>query len=553
MREKTKKNLLESAAYAGALFIGLLLGQNYMDENHNSSSTSLLPLGMTDKTGKVQRMIDLIATNYVDSVNVDEIQELAIDQIIDQLDPHSSYLKPSEARMQQETLEGSFEGIGVEYYRLNDTLLAVGLIANGPAQQAGLRVGDKLITVNGEAIAGVGASDKEIEGKIRGRRGSVLELGIQRDGVDLPIPLKVTRERIEVSSIDAAYIIAPQTAYIKVRRFGARTAEEFRNALDRLAKEGATKLIMDLRENGGGYFSAATSLASQFFDDRHLLVYTQGAHESRTDYYTTADGHFSDMELAVLIDELSASSSEIVAGAIQDLDRGIIVGRRSFGKGLVQEQFGFGDGSALNLTIARYYTPLGRSIQKAYKDNDLKRVENPVIFGLTDTVSADGTERVDSLVFFAGRKYTTAGGRVVYDGGGIMPDIYVPTDSSTKISFYRQIVRENLVELFVYERLTRSLPAYSVESFLTGYHLPEEDYLDFLEFIAERGITYPKDEAIHAKGRIQRDIEALLGRYYFGSDAYFKVRNRSDDVLYHALKALSPSPQPEDETYVSER
>lgn len=521
-----------------ALAIGLLLGQNYVDENHHSSSTSLLPLGLTDKTGKLQRMIDLIATSYVDSVDVDELQELAIGEIIDQLDPHSSYLSPAEARAQQETLEGSFEGIGVEYYRLNDTLLTVGLIDDGPALKAGLRVGDKLIAVNGVKIAGVGATDKEIENKIRGRRGSTLELNIHRDGVDLTEPLKIVRDRIEISSIDAAYMITPQTAYIKVRRFGSRTATDFRDALDRLTKEGAKKLVLDLRENGGGYFSAATSLASQFFDDRLLLVYTQGAHESRTDYYTTSDGQFSNLELAVLIDELSASGSEIVAGAIQDLDRGIIVGRRSFGKGLVQEQFGFGDGSALNLTIARYYTPLGRSIQKSYQQNGMKLVTNPSP-GLP---VADSTRQADSLVFFAGRKFTTAAGRIVYDGGGIMPDIYVPTDSSTRISFYRNLVRENLVEAYVYERLAKSVPAYSVENFLSGYHLPDEHYADFLDFVADRGVAFTPADAKRAKGLIQRDIEALLGRFYFGYDAYFKVRNRSDEVLSQALQVLSPPP-----------
>lgn len=538
MREKTKRNLLESAAYAGVLFIGLLLGQNYVDENHHSSGTSLLPLGLTDKTGKLQRMIDLIATSYVDSVNIDDIQELAIDEIIDQLDPHSSYLKPNEARAQHEKLEGSFDGIGLEYYRLNDTLLAVGLIADGPAQNGGLRVGDKLIAVNGEIIAGVGASDKEIENKIRGKRGSVLELSVRRDGIDLSTSLKIVRDRIEVSSIDAAYMIAPQTAYIKIRRFGARTADEFQSAMERLAKEGAQKLILDLRGNGGGYFNAATSLASQFFDSRHLLVYTQGAHESRTDYYTTTEGYFNDMELAVLIDELSASGSEIVAGAIQDLDRGIIVGRRSFGKGLVQEQFGFGDGSALNLTIARYYTPLGRSIQKAYHNN-VEIIEGPTVVHLGDTVVGEVSEVADSLVFFAGKKYTTAAGRVVYDGGGIMPDIYVPTDSSTKISFYRQVLREDLIELFVYDQLIQSLPAYSIENFLSGYHVSDDDYAGFLTFAADFGIGHTPQDAAQAKGHILHDIEALLGRFYFGSDAYFKVRNRSDDVLAQALKALS--------------
>src|SRR5690606_33497689 len=367
MRKETKRNLFAAATYGAALLLGLLLGQNYADENTRSSSNSLLPLGMTDRTGKVQRMIDLIAENYVDSVNIDQLQNLAADELVKQLDPHSEYLRPNQALKQHEALEGSFEGIGIEYYNLNDTLMTVGLVTGGPAQRAGMRVGDKLIAINGDTVAGVNISEKAIEAKVRGRRGTTLEITINRNGKSLPLPLKVVRDRVDVSSIDAAYILDTATAYIKIRRFGAKTSDDFKNTLQRLKKQGAQQLILDLRENGGGYFNAATALTSQFFTDKRLIVYTEGAHEPRTDYYSNADGIFGDGGLVVLIDEQSASASEIVAGAIQDLDRGVVVGRRSFGKALVQEQFEFGDGSALNLTVARYYTPLCRCIQKRYR------------------------------------------------------------------------------------------------------------------------------------------------------------------------------------------
>lgn len=535
MHKHTKRNLIIAATYAGVLLLGLLLGQNYADENHQMQGSSLLPLGLTDKTGKVQRMLDIISANYVDSINVEVLQDLAIDEIVAQLDPHSDYLRPKEARAQYETLEGSFEGIGIEYYNLNDTLMTIGLIAGGPAQKAGMRVGDKLITIDGERIAGVQITDSMIEKKIRGRRGTAIEIGIHRRGVDLPLPLKVARDKIEVSSIDAAYIIDTATAYIKVKRFGARTGEDFRNALENLTGKGAQRLILDLRENGGGYFSAATDLASQFFPDKQLIVYTQGANEPRTDYYSTAGGLFGQGRLVVLIDELSASGSEIVAGAIQDLDRGIIIGRRSFGKGLVQEQFGFGDGSALNLTIARYYTPLGRSIQKNYTIN---RAQANSITARQSNTDQRIDSTADSLLLNADLKYTTNAGRVVYGGGGIMPDIFVPLDSNRTAMFYKQIVRSNLIETYVYERLTESLPAYSVENFLTGYHLPDKDYHDFLRFVSSKGISYSKRDAQVAKQRVQTDIEALLGRYYFGSEAFFKVRNRSDQILFHALNAI---------------
>src|SRR5690606_25908974 len=466
---------------------------------------------------------DLIAVNYVDSIGIDELQDLAIDEIVAQLDPHSEYLRPNQALKQHETLEGSFEGIGIEYYVLNDTLMTVGLIPDGPAQRAGMRVGDKLLAIDGDTIAGKPISEKMLEKKIRGRRGTAIEIAIHRNGVDLPLPLKVMRDRVEVSSIDVAYLVDSVTAYIKIRRFGAKTAEDFERSLKNLKKQGAQQLILDLRENGGGYFNAATALASYFFDDKQLIVYTEGAHEPRVDYYSSADGLFGKGELAVLIDENSASASEIVAGAIQDLDRGVIVGRRSYGKALVQEQFGFGDGSALNLTVARYYTPLGRCIQKSYavhSDSLLLTAELPVL-GNVDTTG-----------------YTTTSGKLVYGGGGISPDVFVPADSNRTSTLYRKIRKANLIETYVYGRLTKLVPTYSVENYLKGYFLPDKEYESFLQYIRDNDMAYTEQEADAAKSMVRSDIEALLGRYYFGSEAFFKVKNRSDEVIAQALLAL---------------
>ncbi|SEL45156.1 S41 family peptidase [Parapedobacter koreensis] len=526
MRKETRRNLFIAATYGGALFLGLLLGQNYADENSRSrGGAGLLPLGFSDKTGKVQHIIDLIATNYVDSVDIDRLQDLAIDEIVAQLDPHSEYLHPNQALKQYETLEGTFEGIGIEYYILNDTLMTVGLINGGPAQQAGLRVGDRLIAINGDTVAGVHITDKVIEGKIRGQKGTAIEITINRNGKNLPLPIKVLRDRVEVSSIDAAYIIDSATAYIKIRRFGAKTADDFKHALQNLKKQGAQRLVLDLRENGGGYFHAATALASQFFEDKRLIVYTEGAHEPRVDYYSSADGIFGDGELAVLIDEQSASASEIVAGAIQDLERGIIIGQRSYGKALVQEQFGLGDGSALNLTVARYYTPLGRSIQKSYTIHTGKDVH------ITNRPAQRGNT-VDTIV------YKTETGKLVYGEGGISPDISVPIDSNGISTLYRKIRQANLIETYVYGKLTQSLPAYAVENYLKGYFLPDKEYQNFLQHVRDKGVVYTLKEANAVKPMVRTDIEALLGRYYFGSEAFFKVRNRSDNVLAQALLAL---------------
>ncbi len=503
MRKGTKRNLFVAATYGAVLLLGLMLGQNYADERGGTGAGTLLPLGIADKTGKVQRMIDLIASNYVDSVDIDQLRDLAIDQLVAQLDPHSQYLRPNQALKQYEALAGSFEGIGIECYNLNDTLMTVGLIANGPAQQAGMRVGDRLLAINGDTIAGVGASERSIEEKIRGRRGTAIEITIHRNGKNLPLPLKVLRDRVEVSSIDAAYILDSTTAYIKIRRFGAKTAEDFKRSLQHLKKVGAQRLVLDLRENRGGYFNAATALASQFFEDKRLIVYTEGAHEPRVDYYSSADGIFGRGDLAVLIDEQSASASEIVAGAIQDLQRGVIVGRRSFGKALVQEQFGFGDGSALNLTVARYYTPSGRCIQKRYV--------------ASSTIKPDEHGPAD---------------------GGIAPNVLVPADSNGIHPLYHKLRKTNLIETYVYGRLTKEVPAYSVENYLKGYFLPDREYQDFLGHVRNQGVDYTTKEANEVKPLVRSDMEALLGRYYFGSEAFFKVRNRSDKVLAEALIAL---------------
>lgn len=526
MRKGTKRNLFVAATYGGVLFLGLLLGQNFAEENVRATGNSLLPLGIAERTGKVQRLIDIIAENYVDSVDIDHLQELTIEEIVSQLDPHSEYLLPNQAERQHEALEGSFEGIGIEYYNLNDTLMTIGLIVGGPAERAGMRVGDKLIAINGDTIAGVHQVEKAVEDKIKGRKGTVLEVSINRNGRNLPIPLKIVRDRVEVSSIDAAYMADSITAYIKIRRFGARTAQDFKQTLLQLKRQGAHRLILDLRENGGGYFNAATALASQFFSDKRLIVYTEGAHEPRTDYYSNADGIFGDGGLVVLIDEQSASASEIVAGAIQDLDRGVVVGRRSFGKALVQEQFEFGDGSALNLTVARYYTPLGRCIQKSYRTASAEKL-------LTSSRSAVGKRQIDTAA------YRTASGKIVYGGGGIVPDIWVPADSSWVSALYRRIRQARLIEAYVYARLTKSTPSYSVENYLKGYFLPDREYQQFLQYVRERGISFTTQEAEEIKSLIRTDIEALLGRYYFGNEAFFRVRNRSDKGYELALQVLN--------------
>lgn len=505
-----------AASYGAVLLFGILLGQNYADENHNYSGTSILPLGMTDKTGKVQRLIDLIASNYVDSLNIDELQNLAVDEIIRQLDPHSEYLSPAAASQQSSSLEGTFDGIGIEYYMLNDTLLTVGIVSEGPADKAGIRVGDKLLAIDQIPVAGVHITERELDERIRGKRGSTIALSVKRGNVSEPLSIQVSRDKIQVSSLDAAYLIDSATAYLKIRRFGAKTVEEFKQALATLKEQGADRLILDLRENGGGYLRAATELLGEFFSKKELLVYTKGAYEPRTDYFANTDGLFGHGKVAVLIDRQSASGSEIVAGAIQDLGRGTIIGQRSFGKGLVQEQFGFGDGSVLNLTVARYYTPSGRSIQKPYKKQKPENNNHMLANHQPPTVQVDSSYN-----------------------GGIVPDIYVPLPATGQDSLWLVIRKKNLVETFVYGRLTSETPSYAIEQFLRNYALPQARFEDFIAYINEQGVACNAQQAAQLQPVIQPTIEALLSRYFFGKEAYFKVKNRTDSTVLSALRVLA--------------
>lgn len=522
MENSTKRNIWIAVTYAGVLLLGILLGQNYVDENQHTSRTALIPLGISDRSDKIRQTLDLIGDNYVDSVNLDSLQQLVLSELVGHLDSHSEYLSPREARDRTQALEGSFDGIGVEYYLLNDTLLTVGLIHGGPAQQAGLKVGDKILAVNGTNIAGVKVTEEDLEKQIIGRRGSVMELSILRDELELPFPLKVTRDKMEIGSIDAAYLIAPGTAYVKIKAFGSRTVQDFQQKMEWLLKEGAQDLILDLRGNRGGYFAGALELASQFLEGDLPIVYTEGRNAGRKGYFSTGDGVFLDGGLVILIDNESASSSEIVAAAIQDHQRGLIIGSPSFGKGLVQARFGFGDGAALNLTVARYFTPLGRNIQRP--DQDQKPVVNP-----GPVTPTPKNLNVDQSL---GGADTSA--------GGVIPDIHVESTLWADQALFDKISELRLIPEYVYTRLAIGSPAYSVEQYLRGYFLPQEEYQGFLDFIETRGLEIKPAETRRAKEQLSAEIEALLGRYYFGSDAYFKIKNRRDPVVAAALEQLTP-------------
>lgn len=526
MQKGRTRNIFVAATYGATLLLGLILGQNYADQERISSGGSLMPIGLSDNSYKVQQVVDLISTRYVDSINIDSVQNGAINHIISHLDPYSSFLMPNESQAQTEILEGTFEGIGMEYFNLNDTLLVVGVISNGPADKAGFKVGDRILRIGNRQVAGNSVSKEEVEKLIRGKRGSEVEMFIERDSISLPFPLKAKRDQIAVSSLDVAYMIEPTVAFIRIRRFGLKTAEEFTNAIIEMKKQGAKNLILDLRDNGGGYFHVAIKLASEFFADQRLVVYTEGAHEARRDYLSESKGNYPNGKLVILVNERTASASEVVAGAVQDWDRGLLIGRRTYGKGIVQELFDFSDGSTINLSIARYYTPLGRSIQRKYSPN---------WSNMQDFISMyNGLWSLDTTYAHA-KTFQTGLGKKLFSGGGIVPDITIPVDSNEVSLLYQELVQSSLVEQFVYSRFTKKLPAYSIENFLQGYTLPNSEYVSFINFLGQKGLLISARKQIDLHDLIQSDIEALLGRYYFGREAYFKVKNRYDFFIEKAL------------------
>ncbi|NGM60722.1 S41 family peptidase [Sphingobacterium sp. SGG-5] len=533
MQRGTGRNIFVAATYGATLLLGLILGQNYADQQGSKPVSTLVPIGLSDHSYKIQQALDLIIHSYMDSLDIDSLQNGAINHIIAHLDPYSSYLLPNDTRAQTEALEGTFEGIGLEYFNLNDTLLVVGLITNGPAEKAGVKVGDRILQIDSTQVTGQSLTQAVIKKLIRGKKGTPVYLQVIREGNLIEAPITVIRDQIQVSSIDVSYMIEPTIGYIRIRRFGLKTAQNFKTAIADLKKQGASRLILDLRDNGGGYFHIAIRVANEFFKDKKLIVYTEGAHEQKREYYSEGNGSYAEGKLIVLINEGTASAAEILSGALQDWDRATIVGRRSYGKGIVQEQFDFADGSRINLSISRYYTPLGRSIQKKYIPNWSNMTDYAHMY--------KGLWALDTTLAQT-QMFETTEGKQLFSGGGITPDLHVSVDSNTLNLLYQEIVGSSYLEQFVYERFTRRLPAYSIENFLQGYHLPQQEYDTFIDYLAKKGFVINERKQEDLLELIQTDIEAIVGRYYFGREAYFKVKNRTDDYVEEALTLLKPLP-----------
>ena len=496
-------------------------------------------LGSDAPIRKLQIAEMAISNLYVDTVDENKLVEDGIRGMIEKLDPHSSYATAKETKEMNEPLQGSFEGIGVQFNMVQDTLLVIQPIVNGPSERVGILAGDRIVSVNDTAIAGVKMSKEEIMKRLRGAKGSKVKLGIVRRGIAGMLYFTVTRDKIPVKTLDVAYMIRPKVGYIRIGSFGLTTYNEFMEAVNMLKNNGMKDLILDLEENGGGYLLAAVQIANEFLKRNDLIVYTQGRGAPRQEHRADGTGKLLDGKVVVLINEYTASAAEIVTGAIQDQDRGEVVGRRSFGKGLVQRPIDFADGSMIRLTIAHYYTPSGRCIQKPYKKGEAldyamdieKRFEHGELY------SADSIHFADSLKYKTLRKQ-----RVVYGGGGIMPDYFVPLDTTQYTRFHRQlaarsyIINANLKYIDVNRKQLRNRFA-TFTDFNARYEVPESFVNDVLEAAAKDNIK-PKDEQElqQTLPRLRLQLKALVARDLWDMSEYFQVINEENPIVRKAVE-----------------
>jgi carboxyl-terminal processing protease len=500
------------------------------------------------------QMAEFAITNlYVDKVDENKLVEEAIIRMLAQLDPHSVYSDAEEVKKMNEPLVGNFEGIGVQFNMIEDTLFVIQPVGNGPSEKVGILAGDRIVAVNDTAIAGVRMSTEEIMRRLRGPKGSKVNLTIVRRGVSEPVVFTVKRDKIPIYSLDTSYMIQPKTGYIRINRFGATTFEEFKKALGDLQKKGMKDLILDLQGNGGGYLNASIDIVNEFLGPKELIVYTEGRNSHRSEFFAKGNGTFRKGRLVVLVDEYSASASEIVSGAVQDWDRGVIVGRRTFGKGLVQRPIDLPDGSMIRLTVARYYTPAGRSIQKPYHSNltegatgaggadHIEKYNRDLIdrYNRGEMISADSIHFPDSL------KYKTKRlGRMVYGGGGIMPDYFIPIDTMLYTDYHRRLAARGVMlkatTRYVEKNREKLLREYKqFDRYHANFEVDEDLLSSMLQIAGEEKIVFNREQYTHSLRLIKSQLKALIARDLWDMSEYFRVINATDESIIRALELLN--------------
>ena len=496
-------------------------------------------VGAKSSLRKLQLAEMAISRLYVDTVNEESLVENGIRGMLEKLDPHSSYTTARETKAMNESLNGSFEGIGVQFNMQEDTLIVIQTVTNGPSEKVGIQAGDRIIAVNDTAIAGVKMSKEEIMKRLRGPKGTRVRLTIIRRGIGERLTFVVTRAKIPVKTLDAWYMISPGIGYIRIGSFGATTYDEFMKAVNDLRAKGMNDLVLDLEDNGGGYLQAAVQVANEFLQRGDLIVYTEGRRFPRQDYKAQGNGKLRSGNVTVLVNEFTASAAEIVTGALQDQDRALVVGRRSFGKGLVQRPIDFPDGSMMRLTIAHYYTPSGRCIQKFYKKGDRKDYEMELDqrYKHGELYSADSIHFADSLKFYTLRRH-----RIVYGGGGIMPDVFVPLDTTLITSYHRKLAAKGIVisaNLRYVDnnrkQLKRRYPDF--QSFLNGFEVPRA-LIDEIVAEGKKQKVEPKDEAEMKQTLpyLRTQLKALIARDLWDMSEYFQIINIQNPILQKALE-----------------
>jgi carboxyl-terminal processing protease len=525
----SKKNVFLPVMLALAIATGVLIGK-FLPGKDDMSQHS----GIKSRNDKVNNILNIIESDYVDTVNRKDLVETAIPAILKKLDPHSVYIPAKDLARANELLQGNFDGIGISFNMLTDTILVISTIPGGPSEKLGLLPGDKILYVNDSLVAGKKISDQTIMGMLKGPRGTVVRIKILRSGHKELLPFEITRDKIPMYSIDVDYMVNDQTGYLRINNFAMTTFDEFMKSLRDLKGKGMTNLILDLRGNSGGIMESAIQIANQFLKKGEMIVYTEGRTQPRNEARATGKGEFETGNLVVLIDEWSASASEILAGAIQDNDRGTIIGRRSFGKGLVQEPVQLSDGSGLRLTIARYYTPTGRSIQKPYKNGFDEYYED-----MNKRFIHGEFEVSDSIHFADSLKFTTPGGRIVFGGGGIMPDKFVPADTSGMSPYFLKV--RALIYRFAmkYTETNRETLKKFTESGEMEKFLDRQALLDqFVRYAEVNGIK--KDpEGLKTSGNIIHiQLKAYIARNILDNKGFYPIWEQIDTTLKYAIDFL---------------
>lgn len=544
--KNSKHTILFPLLLAVGIVLGILLGQFVGRNKAESQLRTLISRTGLTSPNKLMQTCMLVENKYVDSISMDSLTELVIPLMMKELDPHSEYIPARDMQAMNESLEGEFDGIGVMFNAATDTVIVLSVIPNGPSAKAGVVAGDRIIEVNDTLVAGVKMPQNDIVKRLRGKRGSQVKLSLKRQGVDELVDIEVTRDAIPIKSIEAAFMISDNIGFVRLSQFARTSYVELMQSLAMLREQGMSKLIFDLRGNTGGFLDQAIMIANEFLPEGKLIVYTEDRNGQQVKEFSDGGGNSTDLELVILIDEGSASSSEILAGAVQDNDRGTIVGRRSFGKGLVQQQVPYADGSALRLTIARYYTPTGRSIQKPYENGHQDEYDMDIVhrYNNNEFFSADSIHFDDSL------KFTTPKGKIVYGGGGIMPDVFIPMDTLDVTKYFMEVSGRNILYRYTIEYADKHREELNkVETIADLKAMLDADknlLSDFIRYAAGQGVKPVQRDIARSRLLIESQLRAYIGRNTVLEDnGFYSNIIPIDKVLQRSIELLQQPAQTE--------